>query len=166
MKKISLLFTVIAVLALVIVGACGGDAGEEETTATTTAATTTTTTSTTTAPQTTQPSNGGDGGLSWNDMPIYPGADQIQKGSWSIPAEEGEYSKVEWRYYETGDDLDDVVDFYKDKMPDNGWEEMGWFDMQEMAWGLYVKNNEKDAAYVWMMEEEGQTVVALMRGAE
>lgn len=167
MKKISLVFVVIPILALVLVGACGGDNGEAETT---TAATTTTTSAaaTTTPAQTTQPSNGGGGGggLTWNDMPIYGGADQIQKGSWSIPADEGDYSKVEWRYYESGDDIDDIIDFYKDKMPDNGWEEMGWFDMQETAWGFYMKNNEKDAAYVWMIAEGGDTVIALMRATE
>jgi hypothetical protein len=165
MKKISLLFVVIAVLALVLVGACGGN-DEEETTAATTTATTAPATTTTSAPPTTQPSNGGNGELTWNDMPIYGGADQIQKGSWSIPADEGDYSKVEWRYYETGDSIDDVVDFYKDKMPDNGWTEMMWMDVMEAAWGFYTKNNEKDGAYVWMMEEDGDTVIALMRATE
>ncbi|HEY98519.1 MAG TPA: hypothetical protein G4O16_10125 [Dehalococcoidia bacterium] len=162
MKKVSLVFAVLAVLSLVVVGACGGDNGTQETTKPSSSQTT----QPTSAPQSTQPSNGGGGGLTWNDMPVYGGADQIQRGTWSIPADEGDYSKVEWRYYETGDDLDDVVNFYKDKMPDNGWTEVMWMDAGDVAWGMYMKNNEKDAAYVWMMAEGGDTVIALMRATE
>ena len=169
MKKISLVFIAIAVIALVALSACGGN-GETEEATTTTQQTQTTTETTTQEQTTTQPSgNGGGGDLTWNDMPIYGGADQIQKGSWSIPADEGGYSKVEWRYYETGDDVDDVIDFYKDKMPENGWGQMdmmGWMEAPGVAWGMYLKNNEKDAAMIWMMEEEGETVIALMRAAE
>jgi ABC-type phosphate/phosphonate transport system substrate-binding protein len=132
MKRIALILMVIAVLALVLVGACGGDNGEEKTTATTTAATSAATTT-----KTTQPSNGGGGGFTWNDVPIYGGADQIQEFSMSfMPEEDEDYSKMEWRYYETGDDVDDVVDFYKDKMPDNGWDEQMWADMGEIAYGM------------------------------
>ena len=162
MKKISLIFVVIAVLALVLVGACGGDNGEEETTATTTAATS----AATTTAQTTQPSNGGGGGLTWNDMPVYGGADQIQRGSWSIPVDEGDYSEVEWRFYETGADVDDVINFYKDKMPDNGWDELMWMDMQETAWAYYSKNNEQDIAAIWVMPDNGDTIFGLMRATE
>jgi hypothetical protein len=170
MKKISLILVVIAVFALVLVEACGGNNGEEETTTATTSATTTTSTApatTTTAAQTTQPSNGGGGGLTWNDMPIYGGADQIQEFNMSFtPEEDEDYSKMEWRYYETGDDVDDVVDFYKDKMPDNGWDEQMWADMGEIAYGMYFKNNEKDAAMVWIASEEGNTAIALWRASE
>jgi hypothetical protein len=165
MKKIALIFVIIAVLSLLTVGACGGNGDNEETTPQTSAQTSQPSSSEPEA--TTESSNGGGGGsLTWNDMPIYGGADQIQKGSWSIPADEGGYSKVEWRYYETGDSIDKVTDFYKDKMPDNGWDEMGWFDIQEAAWGMYMKNDEKDAAYIWMSGEDGKTVIAMMRAVE
>lgn len=164
MKKIALVFVIIAVLSLLTVGACGGNGDNEETTPQTSAQTSQPSSS---EPETTtESSNGGGGSLTWNDMPVYGGADQVQKGSWSIPADEGGYSKVEWRYYETGDSIDKVVDFYKDKMPDNGWDEMGWFDIQEAAWGMYTKNNEKDAAYVWMSKEDNNTVIAMMRATE
>jgi hypothetical protein len=151
---------------MVAVGACGGNGDSEETSTTTTQQTQTTTETTSEEPTTTQSSGNGGGGLTWNDMPVYGGADQIQKGSWSIPADEGDYSKVEWRYYETGDDIGDVVDFYKDKMPDNGWDEMMWMDIMEAAYGYYTKNSEKDAAMIWMAEEDGDTVIAMMRAAE
>ena len=162
MKRISPILVVIAVVALVLVGACGGENGEEETTA---AATTTTAAATTTA-QTTQPSNGGGGGLTWNDMPIYGGADQIEEFSMSFSPDDADYSEFEWRYYETGADVDDVIDFYKDKMPDNGWDETMWLDAGEVAYGLYMKNNEKDAAMVWIAAEGGDTLVGLWRATE
>ena len=162
MKRISPILVVIAVLALVLVGACGGDNGEEKTTAATTAATS----AATTTVQTTPPSNGGGGGLTWNDMPVYGGADQIEEFSMSFSPDEGDYSEWEWRYYETGADIDDVIDFYKDKMPDNGWDEQMWMDMGEVAYGMYFKNNEKDAAMVWIATEGGDTLVGLWRASE
>jgi len=162
MKRISPILVVIAVVALVLVGACGGENGEEETTA----AATTTTAAATTTTQTTQPSNGGGGGLTWNDMPIYGGADQIEEFSMSFSPDDADYSEFEWRYYETGADVDDVIDFYKDKMPDNGWDETMWLDAGEVAYGLYMKNNEKDAAMVWIAAEGGDTLVGLWRAAE
>lgn len=106
------------------------------------------------------------GGLTWNDIPVYSGAKQVTKGSWSIPPSEGDYSKVEWRYYETGDSLDAVASFYKSKMPDNGWEEMGWMEVPQMKWGGYSKNNENDAATVWVGSDNGETAIALMRASK
>ncbi len=163
MKKISLIFVVFSILALVLVGACGGDNGEEETT---TSATTTSSQPTTSEPQTSEPSNGGGGGLTWNDMPIYGGVDQIEEFSMSFSPDEGDYSEFEWRYYETGADIDDVIDFYKDKMPDNGWDEQMWMDAGEVAYGMYFKNNEKDAAMVWIAAEGGDTLIGLWRATE
>ncbi len=158
MKRISLILVVIAVLALVLVVACGGDNGEEETTAATSAATTTA--------QTTQPSNGGGEGLTWNDMPVYGGADQIEEFTMTFSPDEAEYSEFEWRYYETGADVEDVIDFYKDKMPDNGWEEVMWMEAGDIAYGMIMKNNEKDAAMVWIATEGGDTLVGLWRASE
>ena len=72
------------------------------------------------------------GGNSWGDVPVYSGAKQVQKGSWSIPPAEGEWVKVEWHYYETGDSVGSVAAFYRAEMPGEGWDEMAWFEMQEM----------------------------------
>jgi hypothetical protein len=169
MKKISLIFVVIAVLALVLVGACGGD-GDDETSAAQTSAQTSnpTTQPSSSEPETTttESSGGNGGGFTWDDVPIYGGADQIQEFNISIPPEEGEYSRVEWRYYETGDDIDDVVDFYRDKMPDKGWDEIAWMDMMEIAYGMYMKNDEADAAMVWLSSTNGDTQIALWRASE
>jgi len=106
------------------------------------------------------------GKLTWSDMPVYSGADQIQKGSWAMPPAQGEWSKVEWHYYETGDSVDKVASFYRDKMPDKGWDEMMWMEAEGVAWAYYSKNNEKDGAMFWISSDEGKTVFALMRASQ
>jgi hypothetical protein len=133
--------------------ACGGDNGD-------------TGNGTVATPAATEEESSGSGsGFTWSDMPVYPGADQIQKGSWAIPAEEGEYSKAEWRYYETGDDTSEVSSYYKSEMPDNGWEEMMWMEAEGIAYGYYSKNSEDDGAMFWCSVEDSQTVFALMRAS-
>ena len=164
MKKISLAFVFIAIIALVAVGACGGNGDEEETTA---AQTTSTTETTSAEPTTTLPSsNGGGGDFTWNDMPVYGGADQIQEFNMSFAPDDSEYSRWEWRYYESNADIDDVIDFYKDKMGDNGWNEQMWMDVVEVAYGVYEKNNENDAAMVWIAADEGDTLIGLWRASK
>jgi hypothetical protein len=126
---------------------------------------TTTTAATKTTEKTTTVSSSG--GLTWNDMPIYSGAGQIQKGTWSIPpADDAEYAKFEWRYYESSASQEDVAAYYKSQMPGKGWEEKGWMDMGEVSWSMYNKNNEKDAAMVWISNQEGKTAIALWRASK
>lgn len=105
-------------------------------------------------------------GLSWNDMPVYSGAKQVTKGTWTIPPAEGEWSKVEWRYYETGDSVSTVVAFYKSQMPGKGWQEMAWMEMEGVSWGYYSKNDEQDEAMVWTGSDDGKTFIALMRATQ
>ena len=113
MKKLTLIFVIIAVLSLLMVGSCGGNGDNDETSA----ATSSQTSNQTSQPSSSEPeattteSSGGNGGsgFTWNDVPIYGGASQVQEFNISIPPEEGEYSRVEWRYYETNDDIDKVV---------------------------------------------------------
>ena len=101
-------------------------------------------------------------------MPVYAGAKQIKKGSWSIPPADGEWSKVEWRYYELdgANDVTMVARFYKMEMPKNGWQQTVWMEVQEMRWGAYTKNGEQDGAMVWITAEEGKTIFALMRATK
>ncbi len=111
------------------------------------------------------------GGVIWNDIPVYPGANQIQEMAWTMPLEEEEWSKAEWHYYETRASVSEVTAFYKSQMPGKGWEEMGWMDwsgieMEDMQWGYYSKNNEQDVAWVWIGLEEGKTAIILMRATE
>jgi len=83
-----------------------------------------------------------------------------------VPPAEGDYSKVEWRYYESGDSVDTIAVFYKNQMPAKDWEEVAWMDVQDTKWGMYYKNNENDAAMVWVASEEGNSIIAMMRAAK
>ena len=105
-------------------------------------------------------------GLTWADMPVYPGANQIEEMTWTIPPAEGDYSTLEWRYYETRASVSEVAAFYKSQMPGKGWQEAMWMAVEEMQWGYYSKNNEQDVAWVWIGSEEGKTVISLMRATE
>jgi len=158
-KTISLIVVLVMVLGCVGFIACGGR-GESET----------------------PPSNGGAisapdeevvppsiGGFTWDDMPVYAGAEQIQEANWTMPPAEGDWANVEWRYYTMNDDLNDVSMvsmFYKMEMPKNGWQSMGQMEMQDMSWAYYSKNDEKDGAVVWIGYDEGKTVFGLMRATE
>lgn len=108
-------------------------------------------------------------GLTWDDIPVYAGAKQIQEATWSMPTTEEDWAKVEWRYYGMDDDVNDVrmvTMFYKMEMPKNGWQEIDQMETQDMSWGYYTKNNEKDGAVIWVGYDNGKTVFALMRATK
>lgn len=125
----------------------------------------TTTAAIKTTEKTTTASSGS--GLTWNDMPVYSGAGQIQKGTWSIPpADDADYAEYEWRYYESSASQADVAAYYKSQMPGKGWGQQAWMDMGEVSWGMYYKNDEKDAAMVWVSNQDGKTAIALWRATK
>jgi len=105
-KLVSLILLVILMLSCVGIIACG----ESTPTSTQTPIPTQTPTPTPTPAPTSPPADG----FTWDDMPIYAGGNQVQKGSWSIPPAEEEWAKVEWRYYELdgANDVDMVARFY------------------------------------------------------
>jgi hypothetical protein len=159
------LFTIIIVLALCLSSlgfmACGGNDKSPSSTIDASSSQT---------GNTTQPAaqnQSSVGSLSWDDMPLYSGAKQMQKGSWAIPASENEeYSKFEWRYYEVNASSEEVAAFYKDKMTSIGWTEAGWMEVQGTSWGMYNKNNENDAAMVWISTQDNNTVIAMWRATK
>lgn len=103
----------------------------------------------------------------WNDLPVYPGAKQVQKGGWAIPAVEKKWGDLEWSYYETKDSVSKVSAFYKEQMPIAGWKAEGWFDKDVMAYCSYTKNNGKDGAMAWAGPVGGgKTGIALMQAGE
>lgn len=156
-KYILAVITGVLLLCSLCLGACGDNdtaTTQDSSDSSQTSATTTTTSETSSS-----------GSLTWNDMPVYSGADQVQKGSWTIPPAEGDYSRMEWRYYETGDSLEKVSAYYKAQMPKQGWQEMGWMEVQNMNWGMYNKNDENDAAMIWMSSEDNQTIIAMWRAS-
>jgi hypothetical protein len=99
-------------------------------------------------------------------MPIYPGDKEIQKGNWAIPPTQGDYASFEWRYYSTSEDLNKVSDFYRNQMPANGWEEMGTMASKDVAWFMYQKNNEQQAAMDWFSYEDRETSFALWKATK
>jgi len=117
-------------------------------------------------------SGGGGGGATLSDIPVYPGADKTGDYSSSdapLPLIGGdvdveEWEDSEWAVYETGDSVDDVADFYKDKMPDNGWEEEGWFDtsiLEGAAWGNFTKDDGDSAAWVFVSGSDDVTEIVI-----
>jgi hypothetical protein len=123
--------------------------------------------------KTEEPSSGGGGGsATLSDVPVYPGADKT--GDWSgdevpLPLFSGDVDVEDWEQsgwatYETGDSVDDVSNFYKDKMPDNGWEEEGWFDIsfgEGAAWGNFTRDDGDSAAWVFVSGTEDQTEIVI-----
>ena len=121
-------------------------------------------------PEAEKPSGGGEASL--GGVPVYPGAEKIGEysGEYSLPLigeglETGEYSDVKWAVYETSDSVDDVASFYKDKMPDKGWEEEGWFEMAEVAWGSYTRDGGNQGAWVAITANE-KTEIVIGTGAK
>ena len=109
------------------------------------------------------------GGAMWDDMPVYATAMQLQEASWSIlPQDDADYEKAEWRYYElpSAHSVEMVAMFYKMEMPKNGWQQMMEMEVQDVSMFFYTKNDENDAAYVWVASEDGKTVFALMRASK
>ena len=50
-------------------------------------------------------------------------------------------------------------------MPDNGWTENANLDTAGFVWLSYDKNNQNDAAIVWISTQDNATVIALMRAS-
>ena len=148
MKK--LLFPMLAsILALSCLGliACGGGQKEE-------AARESTPGTETTSPEEKTTS----GTLSWDDMPIYPGAD-TDKRTWTfMDMEDG--ARSETRPYWTEDSFDMVSKFYKLQMPKNGWDQVMWTGVETMAQGIFGKNNDQESAQV-IIADKGDGKIAI-----
>ena len=109
-------------------------------------------------------------GGDWSDMPSYPGATQMSQVAFQIPgaATPGDYKNAEWRYFETKDDVGKVTSFFKAEMLKNGWKEQGWMTVAAgMAWGMYDKDGEEQAAYILVTRDESanKTMIGLWRAS-
>ena len=110
----------------------------------------------------------GEDSLSWTDFPTYPGANRQYEDFFDMFQQAGiddeEYIR-EWRYYKTSDSSNDVTDYYRDKMPDYGWDEMGYLQMSEYnEMTMFSKNDVQDMAYVMTAPSNGDTIIALIKG--
>ena len=126
----------------------------------------------------TKEDDGGDSGGSLDNVPIYPGADEVMTGEWSgdealIPAigdgeNPADFEKVKYGIYETDDSPDDVFEWYKDKM--SGWKEEWVFATsgEEGAGGIGVwsKDDGKTAAWIMVGEDSGKTSLTVMTGSQ
>jgi len=168
MKKLTFLMLVL-VLALTCVSlvSCGGGEKEEATPEST--STTKPEEKPTAKPEAT-PTKGesASGGFTWDDMPIYPGA-EADKDALDVAGASGE-GRMEWRHYKTGDSLEKVASYYKKEMSKNGWQQVKWGDvkMTKANWtrenGIYAKNEWHDDAFVTITDKgEGVVHISLMR---
>lgn len=123
-------------------------------------------------------SSGGDSGGSIGDVPVYPGANKTTGGEWSgseamIPAvgsdvDAGSYSTVQYAMYETSDGAQDVFEWYKDKMSD--WKDEGSFsggsEGSVGAFGVWTKDDGKEAAWITVGEDSGTTTLGIFFGSQ
>ena len=108
-------------------------------------------------------------GAAWADVPIYPGASQVQEEAFSFPEGAPEdLEGVEFRLYETDDPVKKVASFYRDVMPKNGWEEvMPMMPVsEEYAVGAWAKNNGETGAQIVILELEGKTKFQISRSGK
>jgi|WetSurMetagenome_2_1015567.scaffolds.fasta_scaffold58554_2 hypothetical protein len=103
----------------------------------------------------------------WSDIPVYPNAHAAEDSGFemSVGGDES-FSQIEWRFYATSDDYTGVVDFYKEKMPANGWTKMMWLDSEEMSYGSFQKNNETKLCLVYVVNSEGDTGINIQSAAK
>ncbi|MFO8009686.1 MAG: hypothetical protein R6U89_02625 [Dehalococcoidia bacterium] len=107
----------------------------------------------------------GSGEFTWADVPVYPGADEEESFSMATSVGQDEdFDRIEWRYYSTGDSMDDVASFYEGEMPGSGWNKVMAMDMGEMWYGYWEKNNGNTGAYIGVVEEGGETMLWMWRG--
>jgi hypothetical protein len=151
MKKLTLMvaLALLVILSCASLTACTCSSGEQNGT---------------TPAQTAKPTSVGS--ESWGDIPIYSGAKEVFK----IKSDQNETlndkpAVYEHRVYETSAKRDDVVAFYKDKMPANGWIEESWMEMgsrdQGGSIGQYDKNDGQAIAVVTCTDTDKGTMLTL-----
>jgi hypothetical protein len=68
------------------------------------------------------------------DVPPYPGSTQTTESNDTLGLMTMAFSLIpgeaEWKHYTTDDSESDVLDWYADNMPDQGWEEISPEDME------------------------------------
>ncbi len=80
----------------------------------------------------------------------------------------GEYNEITYAMFETDDSVDDVLDFYMDKM--KGWDEEGTFSFGEeegaMSWHYWTKDNGAVGAMVMVVEEGDYTAFTVYMASQ
>lgn len=92
------------------------------------------------------------------DIPIYPEADL--ESSQAMRMGESTQFAATWT---TSDDLDDVYEWYRDELPDAGWEITGDFSMEqsgERTANISASKNDSDAN-VFIGDQDGATGISI-----
>ena len=104
----------------------------------------------------------------WGDIPVYPGAVEVEKGEyWLVPSEARAFTDVEWLYYRLPATVTvgDVSLFYTTTMEELGWLEQLWYqEAQDTAVMEFRRNMRSDGLHVWIQAKGEHTVFSLMRG--
>ncbi len=170
-KLISLILILILMTSCVVMVGCDGggddDGATAEATSEDTSAPTSEDTEEPTFEETSKPTGGG-GGFTWDDMPVYPGAEEDKDAlNMGGASDEG---RMEWRNYKTSDSYDEVVEFYQSEMPEYNWNQAAWMDLEptneswSMERGVYEKNDWSDDAMVEITDKaDGVVYIMLMR---
>jgi len=156
MKKVLFgVLTVVIVLAGAVTGCAGGDSNG-------------TSTATNTQNQQGQPTQnqpGGEGSFlgdqDWHfsDIPEYPGADFYFQTRGEEPGDPPIIMENE--IFISNDSLDEVADFYRAEMADNGWEEAYWGSFTGGFMGSFTKAGDVGAAVGIATTAEGTTIITL-----
>jgi hypothetical protein len=118
-------------------------------------------------PATSSASSGGTSGDLWSDIPIYNGANQVQRISGQQAGGSKDSLKaVEWRFFETSADVTTVSSFYQTQMPTKGWTKTVWMDMGPLSQGTFQKNSENRECLVQVAGDQGKTTISIMSGSK
>lgn len=102
------------------------------------------------SPTQTQQSSGG--GATWGSIPIYPGSEQVIKLTSDDETLNDKPAIMEHRTYSTGANVNDVGNWYKDKMLANGWDETMWAEIHLGFMGQYEKNGGNEIVVLGIAE--------------
>ena len=103
----------------------------------------------------------------WSDIPIYSNAQQAADEGFGLSiGSDPSYSQIEWRFFETSDDIAKVTAFYKAQMPAKGWAKVSWADIGEMSYGSFQKNKETRICLLYIVKSEGGTAINIESSAK
>jgi hypothetical protein len=105
-----------------------------------------------------------DNGSIWDKIPLSFRKNELESGNQSVPAQPGEWSNTEWRYFHTPEALPVMRQHFRNAMPQNGWDQEEWVDEGDSSLSLWVSNSGADRAMVWMVPDEPGTFVAVAIG--
>ena len=107
-------------------------------------------------------------GPAWSDIPIYPGAREIDEGlPFPSPGAPTDYEGAEIRTYETSDATQKVADFYLTEMANNGWEKIMDMPVEGNHVSAWINESKNVGATIMVIEgQDGMTQIMIVVGQE